>query len=46
MKLRFYVKFQNIPPELYTTMTFEEFWHILKERMLEYSLRLEWIISD
>ena len=47
MRIRYWVKFTEVnQPELYSYKTFDEFWHEIRERMMRYSLRLEWIIQE
>ena len=46
MRLAFWVKFDNLPPQKWRADNFEAFWNNLKETMLTNNVRLEWIIRD
>jgi hypothetical protein len=45
MRVCFWVKFADTPPERWADDTFEALWHRLREAMLRHHLRLEWLIE-
>jgi hypothetical protein len=46
MKLRWWIKFDNAPPELWMRDTFEAMWYDIREFMLRQGRMIEWIIND
>lgn len=47
MNVKFWVKFEGGPPQLWVRDSFEEFWHDLRETMLDYrNRRIEWVIRE
>lgn len=42
----YWIKFAGERPERWNVTNFDEFWHTLREHMLNRQLILEWIIID
>lgn len=42
----YWVKFDDHLPERWAYQSFEEFWHRVRERIIQRSVRLEWIIEE